>query len=83
MNTIETIKISNDKGNTWLEEEIDIRDVDPQKSKLKVGDWIERNGVKYEIKLTTGIPEEHKNNKAFREFEKYTNLLYASPIDIE
>lgn len=78
--TIEKIKVSRDNGKTWNIEEINIKQLNPKLSALKVGDLIERNGIKYEIKLTTSTPEEHKNNKCFKVFEQFENMLYASSI---
>lgn len=63
---IEVLKVSSDKGLSWCEKEVDIKQLDFKRANVKVGDWIQRDGVKYEIKIMQG--------------GNFKGLLYASPI---
>jgi len=46
------IKVSRDKGVTWSNEWVDLREMDPNKSELSAGDWIElQDGEKFEVTL--------------------------------
>lgn len=68
MNTlqVELLKVSTDKGQSWSEKQVDVKNLNVETSVLKVGDWIERNGNYYEVKLST--------------IEKMEGLLQASAI---
>jgi|GEM_PF-6381989 len=77
---IEKLMVSQNKGKTWYEEEIDIRQIDPKMTTLKDGDWIKKDDITYEINAIKELSEENKNNTMINGFAKFEGLLYASVI---
>jgi hypothetical protein len=46
------VDVSSDKGETWVEMTINTRDLNPDTSPVKPGDWIKRNNLVYEVTIT-------------------------------
>lgn len=45
------VRISKDRGKTWYSDEIDSRDLNPNTSQVKPGDWLEVNGNVWEVSV--------------------------------
>lgn len=47
MNNMRLLKVSRDQGETWTEEMVDVKVIDPEVSPLKEGDLVEYQDTRY------------------------------------
>jgi len=69
-----TIEVSTNKGLTWEFRDVNIKELELEKSDLKIGEWVSLDGKLYVIK------ELDKSSEIYKHYEEGTKLISASAI---
>lgn len=69
-----TIEVSTNKGLTWEVRNVNIKELELEKSDLKIGEWVSLDGKLYVVK------ELDKKSSIYEHYKEGTKLISASAI---